>query len=141
SGEAGVLEEVEEQIVERALDFGETHVHEIMVPRTAMVAVPSDLPLDEAIRRAAESGHTRLPVYDESIDYVVGIAHLRDMILTRLATEGQRGRSPIPVGLVARTALYVPEQSTVDTVLDTMRRQAREMAIVIDEHGGTAGLV
>ncbi|MBI2942065.1 MAG: HlyC/CorC family transporter [Chloroflexi bacterium] len=135
--EAGVLEEVEEEIVEKALDFGERQVREVMVPRTEMTAIEADASLGEALKCAADSNHTRLPVYEGSIDQIVGLIHLKDLVR---AIEGGAPREA-PIRPLLRQAVVVPETATFDAALSQMRAARSQMAIVVDEYGGTAGLV
>jgi len=139
SREAGVLEPAEEEIVERALVIGERTVYEVMVPRTLIVAVPEDATIYEAVKLCLDTGHKRLPVYRESIDNVVGVVHLQDMVAAIWPSidPAAAGR---PVKELMREPLFVPENATIDSVLAQMRR-GNKLAIVVEERGGTAGLV
>lgn len=137
SRKAGVLDEVEGQMVDRVFDFGETRVYEIMVPRTEITGIEARATLEDALDLVAREGRTRLPVYERDLDHVVGVLHLRDVV--RALRRGESPRSP--VSRVAREALVLPETASIEDVLAEMRRRRTQMAIVIDEHGGTAGLV
>ncbi len=139
SRDAGVLEPAEEEIVERALVIGERTVYEVMVPRTLIVAVPEDATIYEAVKLCLSTGHKRLPVYRESIDNVVGIVHLRDMVAAIWPGIDPAAASR-PVKELMQEPLFVPENATIDSVLAQMRR-GNKMAIVVEERGGTAGLV
>ena len=134
SQEAGVLEEQEEQMLHRVFGFADLNAGQVMVPRTEIVGVAADTPRDEIIELLAKTGHTRLPVYRTSMDDIAGILYVNDLLkpLDRGAT--------INAGALAREALMVPETRPADEVLAGERRNVRE-ALVIDEYGGTAGLV
>ena len=137
SQEAGVLEEQEEQMLHRVFGFADLTAGQVMVPRTELVAVPADTPLRDAARsRSASGDHTRLPVYRDDLDNVVGILHVTDLLKALAA-----GDSDVNAGALAREALTVPETLGADDLLAAMRRRGVREAIVIDEYGGTAGLV
>jgi CBS domain containing-hemolysin-like protein len=137
SRHAGVLDDVEGRMVDRVMDFGETRVDTLMVPRTQMVAVNVATPLDQATTRMAQAGYTRLPVYEGTIDNVVGLVTLRDLVRARL--EGQSDAAPVRT--LMRAPVILPEGASAEAALSEMQRRRTQMAIVIDEHGGTAGLV
>ncbi len=136
SQEAGVLEEEEEQMLHRVFGFSDLTAGQVMVPRTEMVAVPIDTPIAEVAEIAARDGHARLPVYRQRIDDIAGILWVTDL-LPVLA----RGQSPADLSSLVREAVTVPETMTADDVLSEMHQRRTGMAIVIDEFGGTAGLV
>ena len=131
----GELSEAKEMI-SSVLEFSETIVREVMVPRPDMVTVQVDGTLDELAETVKEYGFSRFPVLDGGIDRVVGLALAKDL-LPALA-EGESGAT---VAEIQRTPLYVPETKPVSDLLREMRRHGDHMAVVIDEHGGTAGLV
>jgi putative hemolysin len=136
SQEAGVLEEDEEQMLHRVFHFAEFTAAEMMVPRTEMAAVKADAPLSDVVDLVWRGRHTSLPVYRGELDDIVGIMLVPDLVRT-LA-------SPPPhfnVAAIAREALTVPETMKADELLRQMRRQRTHQAIVIDEYGGTAGIV
>lgn len=139
SREAGVLEEAEEEIVERAFDFGELTAREVMVPRTEMVAIPIGIRLGELLDLVTRSPHTRFPVYENTIDNIVGILHIRDLL--RVLAERLPRDEPFDLRPLMRPALVVPETVTTTQLLNEMRRRKTHIAIVVDEFGGTAGLV
>ena len=136
SQEAGVLEEEEEQMLHRVFGFSDLTAGQVMVPRTEMVAVPIDTPIAEVAEIAARDGHARLPVYRQRVDDIAGILWVTDL-LPVLA----RGQSPPDLSSLVREAVTVPETMTADDVLSEMHQRRAGMAIVIDEFGGTAGLV
>jgi putative hemolysin len=136
SQEAGVLEEDEEQMLHRVFGFADLTAGQIMTPRTELVALPAGATREDVIARIAQSRHTRLPVYRDDLDDIVGMLHVTDLVRA-LAAPG----APIDVVSLAREALTVPETLKADDLLGEMRRRRAREALVIDEYGGTAGLV
>ena len=136
SQEAGVLEEEEEQMLHRVFAFSDLTAGQIMVPRTEMVALPVDSPLSVVAEIVGRGGHARLPVYGRNLDDIVGVLHVTDLF--RLVVIGQ---PPADLSGVARDAFTVPETMSADDLLSEMRQRHTAVAIVIDEFGGTAGLV
>ncbi len=136
SQEAGVLEEQEEQMLHRVFGFADLSAGQVMVPRTELVAVEAGASRDLLIDHIGRGGHTRLPVYRGDLDHVVGILHVTDVVKA-LATPG----IALDAAALAREALTVPETVRADDVLAEMRRRGVREVIVIDEYGGTAGLV
>jgi putative hemolysin len=134
--ESDAIEEGERELIESALELGDTVAREVMVPRTDMVTVDASLAIAEVLELAIERGFSRLPVCGEGIDDVVGLALVKDLARVERAGQGDR-----PVQSVMRRPSFVPETKRVDELLKEMRTLGRHMAIVIDEHGGTAGLV
>ncbi|MFA0752535.1 MAG: hypothetical protein IMHGJWDQ_000289 [Candidatus Fervidibacter sp.] len=132
----GVLTREKRQMLTSALEFKEVRVGEVMVPRVDMVAIRHDTLLDEAMRVMRQSGHSRLPVYRDTRDEIVGILHAKDVL-----AAWYRGEREKTVGELARPALFATESQRAYQLLQTMQRQRRGMAIVLDEEGGTAGLV
>ena len=135
SQEAGVLEEGEEQMLHRVFGFADLTAGQVMVPRTEIVGVAATTPRDEILELLARTGHTRLPVYRENMDDIAGILYVNDLL--RPLDRG----GAINAGALAREALMVPETLPADEVLAEMRRRNVREALVIDEYGGTAGLV
>jgi putative hemolysin len=136
SQEAGVLEEQEEEMLHRVFAFADLTAGQVMVPRTEIVAVAADTPRQEIVAILARYGHARVPVYREDLDHVVGILHVTDLL--RAVTENV---DAVNVAALAREALTVPETLGADHLLAEMRRRNVREALVIDEYGGTAGLV
>ena len=134
---AGVLDEDEREMLQRIFRFTNTIAKEVMTPRLDMNAVSKDASVDEAIQQCVQSGHTRLPVYDGSLDNVLGIVHISDLV--RDYTFGERENVNIE-DLIEET-LHVPESKNVDELLAEMREQRLHMVVVIDEFGTTEGLV
>jgi CBS domain containing-hemolysin-like protein len=138
SQEAGVLEEDEEQMLHRVFGFADLTAGQVMVPRTELVAVKGDTPLRDAVGQIARGRHTRLPVYGTDAYDVIGMLHVADVLR---AVASPSGGSTLTAASLAREALTVPETMTADDLLTEMRRRRAREAIVIDEYGGTAGLV
>ncbi|MGI8929067.1 MAG: hemolysin family protein [Candidatus Limnocylindrales bacterium] len=134
-GEQGVIEAEEQQMIGAVLELGEQRVHEVMVPRIDIKAVPQTATMDEIIGVIVSEGHSRIPIYDESIDNIVGILYAKDLI-PFLA----RGEQP-EIRSILREPLFVPESISVDDLLHNFQRGKVHIAIVLDEYGGTAGLV
>ena len=136
-GEQGILEAEEEQMINAVIELGDRRLHEVMVPRIAMVALPVSATLDEAIDLIVEEGHSRVPVYEESIDEVLGIIYAKDL-LPVLKVEADARPT---VRSLLRTPLFVPESMSIDDLLHEFQRRKVHIAIVLDEYGGTAGLL
>jgi CBS domain containing-hemolysin-like protein len=135
SQEAGVLEEHEEQMLHRVFGFADLAAGQVMIPRTELVAVPAETPLAELVTRIAQGRHSRLPVYRGDLDDVVGMLHVTD-VMNAIAAN-----ATTTAGALVREVLTVPETLTADDLLTEMRRRRAREALVIDEYGGTAGLV
>jgi len=133
---AGDLSPTERQMLRNLLHFGERTAGEIAVTRGDIMAVPSDISFDELIRAFAEAGHSRLPVYGESLDDVVGMVHIKDVFVASVDSSRERSLTAL-----MREPLFVPESMGVIELLARMRSQRIHLAIVVDEFGGTEGLV
>jgi CBS domain containing-hemolysin-like protein len=129
----------EREMVRSVVELGDTIVREVMVPRTDMVFIERDKSLDQALSLALRSGFSRIPVTGESTDDVVGIAYLKDIVAFSHTRPGDDESEPVEQ--VMRPATYVPDSKPVDELLRQMQLQRIHVAIVIDEYGGTAGLV
>jgi putative hemolysin len=136
-GEQGILEAEEEQMINAVIELGSRRVHEVMVPRIAIAAITASATFDEAIETIIEHGHSRIPVYEESVDEILGILYAKDLLPILRDPSGPR---PDLRGLL-RTPVYIPESMTVDDLLHEFQRRKVHIAIVLDEYGGTAGLV
>ena len=136
STEGGLMPAREGQILTNIMDFSDRAVHEVMTPRTRIEAFPVTIEPDTLAARLAASGHTRFPVYAGDLDHIVGVLHLKDFIRWRIAAERR-----FDLAALARPVRLVPELMPVETLLETFRRERRHVAIVMDEYGGTAGLV
>ena len=133
----GTIDEVREELLSSVLEFADRVVREIMVPRTRMVAIDRDAPPDEILRIVTENPYSRMPVYRGSVDEVLGVLLVRELI-PELA-GGSRALPPLEKHL--RTPLFVPEQMKISRLLREMQRRKIHMAVVVDEFGGTAGIV
>ena len=132
----GVLEEDEREMIHSIFEFGDTVVREVMRPRVDIAAVPADATINAALGLMTERGHSRLPVYDGSIDHIAGVVYIRDLIPAL-----RQGRLDQRVTEVQRPPFFVPETKKVDDLFREMQQKKVSMAIVLDEYGGTAGLV
>lgn len=130
------IEREERELIHSIFEFGDTIVREVMVPRPDMVSVEADATVDEAMRMAIEAGRSRLPAYDDTTDNIVGVAFLKDLV--GCGAAGQGGDS---IRDYLRGAVFVPESKRVAELLREMQQQKFHLAIVVDEHGGTAGIV
>ena len=137
SGAAGVLDALEHRIVGRALDFSRYAAHQAMVPRTEVIAVPANMPFEQIAAFAVVQGHARYPVYIDSLDNIIGVLHVTDIlrVSVRGTGAGREARHFI------RPALIAPESVPLDDMLEQMRQRRTEMAVLIDEYGGTSGIV
>jgi CBS domain containing-hemolysin-like protein len=134
--EQGVIPEGERELIHSIFEFGEKVVHEVMVPRTDIVAVDVDTPLREVMDLVMRTGHSRIPVYQQNPDDIVGILYVKDVF-----REIAKGRLDAPLRDLLRPAHFVPETKKVAELLREMQRQKVHLAIVVDEYGGTSGLV
>ncbi|MBN1668390.1 MAG: HlyC/CorC family transporter [Anaerolineales bacterium] len=137
SAEGGVVESEASQMLHAVFDFGELLVRQVMIPRTEIVAFEADMELDEAIEIAINSTYTKFPVYDDHLDKIIGVVHIKDL----LRAERQPGGLKRLVRSLVREALFVPESIPVKAVLHEFRGRHQHLAIVMDEFSGTAGLV
>jgi putative hemolysin len=137
SEEQGVIEEQEHQMIHGIIEIGDKTVREIMIPRTDIVAVDKDAGLRDIVRLFKQYRHTRMPVYEENIDHVIGLIHTKDLLLFYTLSSSQK----FDMDKVLRPIEFTPEQKKVDELLNEMRVKKVHMMIVVDEYGGTAGLV
>ena len=133
---AGDLSPAERQMLRNLLHFGEQTAGDICVTRGDIVAVPSDITFDDLIHAFADAGHSRLPVYGESLDEVVGMVHIKDVFVANV--DHSRDRS---LKALMRVPLFIPESMGVIELLARMRADRIHLVIVVDEFGGTEGLV
>jgi putative hemolysin len=131
-----VIEDEERELISSIIDFGDTIVREVMAPRPDVVAVDAQMPASEVLEVAMSAGLSRIPVYDGSLDDIVGIAYTHDVV--RAVREGGEDRK---VSTFSRPAHYVPETKRVSPLLREMQRDHFHLAVVVDEYGGTAGIV
>ncbi|MDN4505459.1 hemolysin family protein [Dietzia maris] len=136
--ERGVVADDESRMIQSVFELGDTTAREVMTPRTEMVWIESDKTVGQAARLTVKSGYSRIPVVDgDNSDDVVGVVYLRD-IVARL--DDPDGRAA-PVADVMRPAVFVPDAKRIDDLLSEMQRDHNHLAILVDEYGGTAGLV
>ena len=133
--EHGALETSEKELIHSIFEFGDTTVREIMVPRTDMVCLDVSTTVDKLLEVIQSSQHTRIPIFDDSIDNIVGVLHTKDLLTHYPLGAGFDLRK------VIRTAIFVPEGKLIHELLKQLQEQRVHMAIVVDEYGGTAGLV
>ncbi len=133
---ADVLEEEERELIVQVIEFGDTICREVMVPRPDMLALSNTLTVAEVLEAALAAGRSRVPVYGEGIDDVTGIAYVKDLVRASRA-----GRDAVGVIRFARRAYFVPETKRISELLAEMKVRKAHMAVVIDEYGGTAGLI
>jgi CBS domain containing-hemolysin-like protein len=139
-GTPGDMEDDEREMLRGVFEISETVVREVMTPRTEMVAVPVEVTLARLLEVATEEGHSRIPVYQGTIDSVLGVVLTKDLLRV-LYERGGSMEGPFDVKSILRPALFVPDTKPVDELLSELRRQAVHVAIVLDEFGGTYGLV
>lgn len=136
-GEQGILEAEEEQMINAVIELGGRRVHEVMVPRIAIVALPVTAKFDEAIDTIVDGGHSRVPIYEKSVDEIAGILYAKDLLPFLKSSARERPA----LRTMLRTPVFVPESMSIDDLLHEFQRRKVHIAIVLDEYGGTAGLV
>ncbi|MBX9688318.1 MAG: hemolysin family protein [Candidatus Obscuribacterales bacterium] len=132
----GVLEEEEEEMIHSVFDFADTVAKEVMTPRTDMVCTPASSTIKDFIDLALQTGHSRLPVYEEDIDSIYGAAHIRDAL--RAVIENRENES---LRNIVKKILVVPENKPAGDLLTDFKKNKTHMAIVVDEYGGTLGVI
>ena len=138
SAEEGTVEEVEAELLDRVFRFGDRRVNELIVPRTEIVWLEKGTTVRDFYETFRNAPHTRFPVFEEDQDHVVGTVNIKDVL--RAISDDQLEDSS-PIDLAMRPALFVPETKSVGVLFVEMQRAGQQMAIVVDEYGGTAGLV
>ncbi len=134
--ETGALTETEHKYIENVFEFTHTAVHEVMVPRTRIIALNLELPREDILRTIRENLYSRYPVYRGDMDHIVGFVHSKDILLGRIFTEGE-----FDLAGIIRTPLFVPEGKKVSSLLKEMQRKRIHLALVVDEYGILSGLV
>ncbi len=137
-GEGGALEEEEKELLHKVFEFGDTLASEAMRPRTEIVSIPSSASVHDALELVAGHGYSRYPVIENTVDTVIGILYVKDILIAMSSGEVKRDDR---VQQFIRPASFIPENKRVSELLAEMQRQKFQIAIVIDEYGGTAGLV
>ena len=135
----GFVEESEREMIQSVFDLGDTLVRELMVPRTEMVWIEGNKNLRQGLSLALRSGYTRIPVIKENLDNVIGIAYVKDLAKRVLEDHAREQSELVEENL--RKATFIPENKTAADLLKEMQRNQIHMAIVVDEYGGTAGLI
>ena len=133
---ADILEEGERELIEQVIEFGDTICREVMVPRPDMLAMSDALSVAEVLDEALAAGRSRVPVFGDGIDDVTGVAYVKDLV-----RASRSGRDGVPVSRFARRPFFVPETKHISELMSEMKIRKAHMAVVIDEYGGTAGLV
>jgi putative hemolysin len=136
SAEEGVLEAEEKEMIHSIFEFTDTIARQVMVPRIDIDSISTETCLEDVVKQAMRSGHSRLPVYEGTLDKVVGIVHVKDLL-----PHLMEGRRDLPIKQLMRAPYFVPETKKIDELLQEFRRNKSQMAIVVDEFGGTSGLV
>ncbi|HZU94789.1 MAG TPA: hemolysin family protein [Microbacterium sp.] len=136
SASAGVLEEDTATLLDRTLTFARLTAADVMTPRPSMHAIAAGDSADDVIQLARRTGHSRFPVYDDDLDDITGVVHLKAAI-----SVPRERRAEVPVGALATEPLRVPETVHVDGLISELRARGYQLAVVVDEYGGTAGLV
>jgi CBS domain containing-hemolysin-like protein len=129
------LEPEQREMIRGIVEFGETTVKEVMVPRIDVNVLPKDAPKEELLERIIASDHTRFPVYDDSIDNIIGILYVKDVL--RCLVKNER----FTIETLVRPAFFVPESKHIDDLLREFRKKRVHIAVVVDEYGGVSGIV
>ncbi len=137
SAESGIVEGEEEEMLHAIFAFGDLRVRQVMVPRTEMIAVPDTALLEDLIYTATQFPYTKLPVYEANLDHMIGVVHLQDLLHT--LSSGENGSATARD--LMREAIFIPEAASVTALLNRFRMHKQHIAIVLDEYGGTAGIV
>ncbi len=136
SAEEGLLHEEEEEMIRNIFDFGDRTVGQVLTPRRRVQGIPIDMPYDELLELVTNSRHSRFPIYEEDLDHVVGMLHIKDLVKHSLKKHGG-----FDIRLLTRAVPTIPEDQPVETLLARFKRQKLHMGIVLDEFGGMAGIV
>jgi len=137
SAESGIVKGSEEEMIHAVFDFGDTLVRHVMVPRTEMIAIPTEATAEEMMQVVFENPFTKFPVYEDNLDHVVGVVHLKDLVSVFYKQELETCLAKD----LMREVIFTPETARLDDVLSRFRAKKRHIAIVLDEYGGTAGVV
>ena len=132
----GVIEEEEREMIHSIIEFGDTTAKEVMTPRTSIFMLDAESTIDEVWDEIIDSGYSRIPVYGEDLDEILGILYVKDLM-----TLVKDGKTEIPLKNILREAYFVPDTKSIVEILDEFRNKQVHMAIVLDEYGGTVGLV
>ena len=134
--EQGAIQQEEKEMIDSIFEFGETTVKEIMVPRIDMICLEIQSSIDDLVQHIRNKGHSRIPIYESRVDHIKGIVHAKDLIpISEIKDKNSKLTD------LARQAYFVPESKKIDDLLREFQQEKSHMAIVVDEYGGTAGLV
>lgn len=133
---AGVIKDLKKDIIEGAFDFDETKVKEIMTPRTSLIALSSETDIKTAISEAIKTGYSRIPIYKKSLDHIIGVVITKDLL-----NYAYQKKENLLVTHIMRDAFFVPESKSIMNVFKDLKRSKNHLAILIDEYGGTSGIV
>lgn len=136
-GEEGTIHQDEKELLHRVFEFGDAEVSDVMVPRTEMISVSLESSVADVLKLVSEKGYSRYPVVKDSMDNVQGMLYIKDIMMTMAQTNVEN----LTVGHFMRDAYFIPENKMVTKLLDDMRKRNFHVAVVVDEYGGTAGLV
>ncbi len=135
SYDEGVLNETEKDMLHNVFKFSDLTAREVMIPRTDMVCVPNDISFEELNKVATENQYTRYPVYDGDIDHITGLIHVKDLYSLSIKDE------VCPIDKIQRNVMLVPETITMDNLVREFKKNKGQMAVVVDEFGGTSGII
>ncbi|RYF09316.1 MAG: HlyC/CorC family transporter [Deltaproteobacteria bacterium] len=130
-----------EDLLLSMIEFSDTVIREIMVPRTEMVTIARGASRDEVQQLVLDAGHSRIPVYDDTIDNIIGVLHIKDLFVAQLQRDGGQKSPDFALAHMLRPTFYVPEVMKISELLRDFQRRKTHLAIVVDEYGGTAGVV
>ncbi len=136
--ESGSIEDEEKEMIQNIFEFNDKEVSEIMTHRTKLVALPVSATYDEVLETAINERYTRIPIYDGTIDDIVGILHIKDLLGIALKDEGDKANFMLPE--LMRPPLVVPETKNLSSLFAEMKKGGMQLAVIIDEYGGTAGI-
>ena len=136
SEERGLITPDEGDMIEGIFDLKQTVAREIMIPRTHVVAVPQESNREHVLKTIIESGHSRIPVYNDNLDHIVGILTAKDLLPLWL-----RGEEDFDIASICRPPFFVPETRAIKDLLNELREKKYQMAVIVDEYGGTSGIV
>ena len=137
SEEGGVIQAPAREMLDAIFDLRDLVVRQVMIPRTEIIALDSETPLPEIIQLTTQSKYTKFPIYEENLDQILGILHVKDLLRAMQSPDSES----CTARTLAREPIFVPETISVDTLLQQFRDNRQHIAIVLDEFGGTAGLV
>jgi len=136
SEERGLIDEAEGEMIEGIFELKQTVAREIMIPRTSIVGAPKDATKEEILTTVIQSGHSRIPIYQDNIDHIVGILYAKDLLPLWLD-----GEQEFNLERIVREPYFVPDTKRIKDLLDELRTKKSHLAVIVDEYGGTAGIV